>query len=164
MLIAGLACLLALLIASAMLPMHAGKPVIPLGAFQALWNGVCAILAIFGILYPAFTLPPTGDMVAGADSHEESPATQLRKARQAKRRAYWSLMRRYFGILAGGFICVACVWVLGFRMLTSLYPMPMHLELLVDGMRGQELALIHQIQAALDAAPQVLGMLWGHTP
>ena len=120
-----------------------------------LWGFIFVVLLFFGIFYPALTLVSVEDAVSelGArNTHGEESALGdveelLPVVRRSRRHAAIALIRRYYGIVLGGFLCVVCVWVIGYRVVVSLYPM--QLALLTSGLEEQELAMIRQVQEFL---------------
>ena len=118
----------------------------------ALWYGVLAYLAGFGVLYPVLSLPGAHRVLCNASPNEIS--SLLPVARRVRRIACISLMRRYYGILLGLFACVLCVWVLGYRLSESLYPT--QLELLVTGLDVEELHVVQHVHRLLAQVPQAL--------
>ncbi len=71
----------------------------------------------------------------------------MSEARANRRKAYTALMRRYYGVLVGIFICVLCVWTISHRVVYSLYPG--QLNLLVSGARDAEVQLVRSVQREL---------------
>lgn len=111
-----------------------------------LWWLVVAILVVFGVVYPAITLPPVAAVIArvGTSRRVEIIRDQ---ARRSRRSVYVSLMRRYFGICMGGLLVTLCCWVLMYRVTHGLYPWEIHLAL--TGLRLEELAAVRQVHSLL---------------
>ncbi len=110
------------------------------------WFAVAAITALFGLVHPAIALPSVRR--ACENKHTETPpATLMSEARANRRKAYTALMRRYYGVLVGIFICVLCVWTISHRVVYSLYPG--QLNLLVSGARDAEVQLVRSVQREL---------------
>lgn len=111
------------------------------------WYGLVALLAGFGCLYPALLLSPARRVVMAHESGGPS-GELLRHAQRARRTAYVSMLRRYFGVVMGVYLAVFCVWMLGFRILTGLYPV-LERKLLVTGLLEQEWEVVRQVQQLL---------------
>lgn len=103
------------------------EPVRPLllGAVSLSWNLVLGLLLLAGFFYPRLCVAQVSD----------SSKTYWA--------AYAAMMRRYYGLLLGAFICVVCVWVLGYASLRGLYPM--QLKLLITGLGAEELDTLRQV-------------------
>ncbi len=140
---AGTTCVLALLF----LDTGAKGLALPAQSYQplvgALWRALIIGLLGFGVVYPLLTLTRAEDASRRSGRPEEM-AGALPTARVAYRRAYASMMVRYFNVLTGLYICAACVWIVGFRVLTGLYPLQM--SLLTSGLIDEE---IEAVKAAL---------------
>ena len=146
LILSGLACLLLLLFAFTLIPRFVHDTEMWLRDATVAWYAILGVLAGLGIVYPALVVPSARRVVG--DVMAELPA-----ARRSRRMAYVSLMRRYYGIVFGALICVVCIWVVGFRLMTSLYPM--QLQLLVTGLEAEELVLVRQVQALLTETTQL---------
>lgn len=109
------------------------------------WVVVCGLI-VFGVVYPLLSL---GQLRFGVDSSETLYRGEgnAGKASHDRRLGYLALMRRYYGILFGSFICMLCFWIIGHRLLVSLYPM--HVELLVTGLESEEYEVVRKIQEML---------------
>ncbi|HPO13926.1 MAG TPA: hypothetical protein PLI09_10810 [Candidatus Hydrogenedentes bacterium] len=115
------------------------KPVsaYPLHIVTGLWYGLFTFLVLFGLAYPALALYGMS-----------KPAPENLQGFAAMRRAiFFSLIRRYFGILLGGFLCVVCIWCVAYRLGAGVYPM--QLELLVTGLETMELDTVRRVQELL---------------
>lgn len=115
---------------------------------RVLWFGPMTAMVLVGFLYPEVVLPRAGQVIKRHPAPEVSGVT-LAMVNRCRRMAYVSLIRRYFGILLGGFLCILCVWFIGYRILISLYPY--QLPLLVTGLEAQELAVVRHVQGLLAA-------------
>jgi hypothetical protein len=73
----------------------------------------------------------------------------MRHARRAYRRVYVAFVVRYFGLLIGGFICTACVWLMLYRVISGLYPW--QINLLASGLIQRELDTVNHAIALLGA-------------
>jgi len=106
---------------------------------------VVACLAVFGLVHPAAQLP-RAEAVArrSAPPPEELPAV-VRMARKVRRRAYVTLVRRYYGILLAMLIMVFCSWVVTYRIAVSLYPW--QVNLLTTGLAEEEMVVVQQALA-----------------
>jgi len=101
----------------------------------------------FGLVYPEITLP-SAKRVLRLRSETPGPGElDLAALKHCRRMAYVSLIRRYYGILLGGFLLVLCVWIIVYRISEGLYPT--QLPLLVSGLEDQELELVRQVQRLL---------------
>ncbi len=85
------------------------------------WDAVLALYVAGGLLYPRLSLAASG----------RSWATSA------------AMLRRYYGLMLGGFICVVSLWVLGYAFAKGVYPM--QLKLLVTGLGQEELAVLKQV-------------------
>jgi hypothetical protein len=103
--------------------------------------GVSAAAA-FGAFYPLFTLSHVGHVASAAESK-----TALGVARRAYRMAYVALLRRYYGTLVGLCAAAECVWVVAFRVWTSLYPW--QINLLTTGAGDAEAEAVRSALALL---------------
>lgn len=122
-------------------------PGISLEALSWCWYAITALLITFGVVYPAIALPTAASVAAATKtSPEEEPI--IHDVKSARRTAYASLLRRYFGMLAGAFLLAISAWTIAFRIFTGLYPF-LHTKLLTTGLQEGELALIRQVQALL---------------
>ncbi len=108
-----------------------------------LWTTLMVAIILVAILYPALLLPRESTVCQPLVS-EPGYADLLQEARRARRRGYLSLAGRYMTLALGTYICLVCLWVVGFRVLSGLYPTD--IKLLVTGLLGEEQALIRQIQ------------------
>jgi hypothetical protein len=106
------------------------------------WWATVAALVLLCIVYPAIRLP----RVSAVLSRHEIPsgdAAAIRAARHARRTAYVSFARRSFGVTMGLYLYAIVIWVVGHRLLFALYPWQP--KLLVDGLAGQETALVREV-------------------
>lgn len=102
------------------------------------WNATMLAAIAFVLLYPAFSLP--GARCVSNNVCPDDPQGILSTVRWHRLMAYISLIRRTCGILLGGLTCVACFWLIGYRLAAGIYPTQM--ELIVTGLESEELALI----------------------
>lgn len=139
-LLTGLAGLLVLLLVASGSQSVAG-PDTGMALVGRLWGLVLGAVIAFGVFYPAISLPPVALVVSRA-APEEKRDTVLPQARRSRRSVYVSLMRRYYGILAGGLLVTTCVWVLIHRVFTGIYPWAVDLAL--TGLGEYELSALQQ--------------------
>ncbi len=112
-----------------------------LGVLTTTWWTVLAILVGFGLVYPALRVP-SPEQISGKSGRLEDMPDVIRFARAAHHRVYVALVVRYFGILAGVFLCTACVWILLYRVSHGLYPW--QVNLLASGLIPNELDTVRQ--------------------
>jgi len=107
---------------------------LPFAVLRGLWYGLLTLLIVFGLGYPVFALQgfPAPDV---RDGERTAPI---------RRAMFFSLSRRYFGILLGGFMCALCLWAMAYRLISGMYPI--QLELLVTGLETAELDTIRRVQ------------------
>jgi len=110
------------------------------------WTAVLILMVAFGVIYPSLTLPSARKVVraAGEVGDDEGLLRSVRKCRQV---AGLSLMRRYYGILLGLFLCTVSMWVVIYRVFVSLYPW--QVALLTTGLGQEEAALTREVLALL---------------
>lgn len=111
-------------------------------AIATVWWAVVGVLIFFGGLYPGLTLSTPEEVSRKSGRLEEMPHT-IRLARQAYRRVYAAMVVRYYGILSGVSMCMVCVWIISYRIMHGLYPW--QVNLLSDGLLGEELVVVQQI-------------------
>ncbi|MCX5758448.1 MAG: hypothetical protein NTU83_08090, partial [Candidatus Hydrogenedentes bacterium] len=170
--IGGQAALLLLLTLMAFLQQQPSVPGPLLSGLRVAWWAMIALLLLFGPIYPHLRLPAyavaaahcrenaqrqreedevfrveSGLPVAPSTSPPEPETSTRRAARGARRIAYVALMRRYYGIAFGLFLCTVSLWTIGYRVATSLYPW--QLEVLVTGLGREEAELVHGVIAFL---------------
>jgi len=116
------------------------------GALVGLWplllGGICAVAAI----YPAFVLPADTEVCKPLLA-DPGYKDHLLEARRARRRGYLSLAGRYTNIVLGVYLCMLCAGIIGFRVMTGLYPTD--IKLLPTGLHGQEQALLQSLHALI---------------
>ena len=144
-LLVGIALMALLLLSSIQLKHGDAYSIVP-RMLETAWFSSIAFLLMFGIIYPAIMLPKPAAVVAHAPVCDARDVL-MAEAIKARRIAWFSFVRRYYGILLGGFLVVMCVWVLLHRMIESLYPT--QIRLLTTGLYEQELEVIQQIQRLL---------------
>ena len=117
------------------------------------WVGVLAGLVVFGGIYPSLRLAGPRKAAHAAGQAGPLPAARqvdlLPAARRSRRVAGVSLMRRYYGILLGLFLCAMAAWVVVFRVFVSLYPW--QVKLLTTGLAQEEAELVREVLAFLHA-------------
>ena len=112
----------------------------------ASWFLMVAGAIISALFYPALMLPRAANVCTHLAT-EPYYETKLLEARACRRRSYLSLGTRLAGKLLGCYLIVCCVWVLGFRIATGLYPTDV--KLLLPGFENETVALIRSIHAQL---------------
>ena len=110
-----------------------------------LFHAVTAALIALGLFYPAIALPSARTVAAGASANGTD---RLDEAYAARRTAYASLLRRYYGMLTGAFIFTCCIWTLFFRITIGLYPF-LQAKLLTTGLSDAEVELVRHVQKLL---------------
>lgn len=141
---AGMALLLMLLFAAPWSHRSTGYDPFWHGLLHGAWWTIIAAIAAGGVLYPAWRLPAPGKVLGGIG--DPSPES-TRAAGMGFRRAYISLIRRYFGLATGLLLLTVCAWVIGYRVIFSLYPW--QLELLTTGLAEEEALVVQQVLALL---------------
>ncbi len=115
-------------------------------AIGAAWGATSVGLAGFGLYYPARVLAAPRD-VALRHSDESGEEPQIEAARRNRRKAYTGLIRRYYGMLAGGITCAICAWVIAHRIVAGLYPW--EFRLMHFGIHAAEQAAVTDMAAML---------------
>ena len=108
------------------------------------WYALLILTILVGLTYPierAFRFHPGHGFTS-----DPSAASSL-SLKQMKRLTAVSLMRRYFGVLLGGFIAVLCLWATTHWLLHGVYPWQM--SLLVDGQQAAAQELFKENLASL---------------
>jgi hypothetical protein len=103
---------------------------------RTLWYAVLAVSLCFGLVYPLFAMKTLPRSYANA-KHKRRIAYTF----------YTSLMRRYYGVLLGGFLVACALWFLAFRLVVHFYPS--NVELLVSGLDNEELDVVRRVQELL---------------
>ncbi|MCC6143467.1 MAG: hypothetical protein IT368_06645 [Candidatus Hydrogenedentes bacterium] len=111
-----------------------------------IWYCAAALAVAIGICYPFLSLPRPIVAVRNAGLPVDD-YRMMGRARRARRIAAVSMLRRYFGMLAGSFVGTVLLWAVLFRMDRGVYPL--QTDLLVTGLRSEELLLVRQIQEML---------------
>lgn len=144
----GAASVLGLLSAMAVLQRIPGGQDWYLSVVQTTWWAVLTVLIGFGLIYPALRVAPPEE-VSGKSGRLEDMPDVMRHARRAYRRVYVAFVVRYFGLLIGGFVCTACLWLMLYRAVSGLYPW--QINLLASGLVERELDTVKQAIAVLGA-------------
>ncbi|NLV45556.1 MAG: hypothetical protein GXY07_13785 [Candidatus Hydrogenedentes bacterium] len=127
------------------------------GEFDAsapyVWSFVLGVMLLLGLLYPMIqaraglyqeVLPArTEGPPDTADGLEKAPALTVRRYIGV----YGCLLRRYMGVLCGGFMVIICLWCISHRVVLGTYPFQM--ELLTTGLEKESAVLISEIQQHL---------------
>lgn len=117
-----------------------------------LWYVLSALMIITGLLYPIFQVRGMGYMDMSFEKKETAPDDdddpQPPAAVMTLRRyigVYGCLLRRYMGILCGGFLVVLCMWCVCYYLVLHAYPF--QLELLSIGLSKDSAALVSTLQS-----------------
>lgn len=145
-LLAGMLAFLILLQAASALQAAGAGGYTSLPLLSSLTWALLVLLLVFGLLYPAITLPPVGAVLARVGTATRVDLVRD-QARRSRRSVYVSLMRRYYGICVGSLLVTVCCWILMYRVTHGLYPWELHLSL--TGLRGEELAAVLQVHGLL---------------
>lgn len=112
----------------------------------AAWWAVLGLVVLFGPIYPALMLKSAHE-VSRRTGHPDDPVGALKMARRTYRRAYASLVLRYYGVLSGLYLCMQCAWIVSYRMLNSFYPW--QIKLLAPGFMQDETEIVNKALALL---------------
>ncbi len=112
-----------------------------LQSIDLLWHAVLLTAVVLVLIYPAFALPSARRICEAVAP--EDPDSIRSVVRRRRLMAYISLMRRTYGLMAGGLICVACCWMTGYRLAAAVYPTQM--ELLVTGLENDALKMVLRV-------------------
>ena len=112
----------------------------------AAWWAVLGLVALFGPFYPAFILK-SAEEVSRRTGHPEDALGALKLARRTFRRAYTSLVLRYYGVLSGVYLCTLCAWIISYRIVNSFYPW--QIKLLAPGFLQDEIEIVNEALALL---------------
>jgi len=111
-----------------------------------LWYVMVGGAMLWALAYPAFTLPrPTA--VCNDLATEPYYDDKVLEARACRRRAYLSLGTRLAGMQLGALLVVLCLWIVGYRIASGLYPTDV--KLLLPGFEAQAVSLVQRIHALL---------------
>ena len=116
------------------------------GVWTVLWWILTACFVVFGLVYPRLALVSVPDALAAAKNRNQGPVSE-KDAYRHYRAAYFSLSRRYLGILFGLTLAMVCIWAIAYRLALSVYPW--EVELLAVGLQDEELELVRQLLAIL---------------
>jgi len=123
-----------------------GESIEWIGSLEWIWWILAAALVVFGPVYPFTALPSARTICEKYGPHEKTDGME-RAAKRCWRVAYLSLVRRYYGILGGAFLCVISIWVINHRLLVALYPWQK--VLLTTGLQEEETQAVQQALALL---------------
>ncbi|OQB28246.1 MAG: hypothetical protein BWY09_03150 [Candidatus Hydrogenedentes bacterium ADurb.Bin179] len=118
-----------------------------------LWYGVAGFMLLTGISYPLLQIKKgfiRGDLPVEIEDGDGSGNARVVTGRISFRRrmgVYGCLLRRYMGILLGGFIIMVCLWLVVHRILLAAYPF--HLDLLNTGLDIEAQQLIAEVEEHL---------------
>ena len=107
------------------------------------WNISLIALALWGLLYPLFTLPLPRTALGG----DGQDAAVLSEARRRYRDAVLVLTRRYYAAFLGAFLIVLCAWFAGHRLAFNHYPTDK--KLLTTGMRAEAMPVLSNVRDLL---------------
>lgn len=144
---AGSSLLFLLLSLSSVLQREAPGSTYPEHLLTWVWYGLLGFLLLFGVLYPWWRLPTATLLIERMEVYEDAGAA-LRQLQRLRRRAAITLVRRYFGLLLGLFLCIVSGWTVSYRIAYSTYPM--QLKLLVPGLEQQERQVVSSAQELLE--------------
>lgn len=122
-------------------------PNLPLELLTYAWYAVVALLALFGLVYPAILLPSAHD-AARAHMPEGPDPELVRDARRARRTAFISLLRRYYGMAGGAFTIVLCAWFIVFTTFHGAYPFQPY-KVVLTGLEKEEAAAVREARQML---------------
>lgn len=111
-----------------------------------IWLGLGILVILLGFIYPATVLTDIEEASRKTGWTEDMDSV-LHYARSAYRRAYVSLIGRYYGALLGGFIITLCFWIVGYSILHGLFPW--QVNLLAEGFLSEEIDLVESVRKGL---------------
>lgn len=114
---------------------------------ENVWWTLFGMYVVFGLAYPLLCLPSAANAVSRRQPSEAVMKDMLTKAKRSRRAAYFTLLRRYYGIAVGFNLCFVCLWVVLYRIVYSLYPWQF------------ELLILEPIQHEIDLLIRVLAMV-----
>ncbi len=115
---------------------------------QYVWALILIAASVFGVVYPGLLLPSAQEAASRRMNDIPLSADEtLAAARTCRRQACVGLARRYYGLLLGATLCGVCMWIVGHRILTQLYPWD--LRLMRTGLSMEEFALVEQMLSRL---------------
>lgn len=117
-------------------------------ALGVLWYLLVSGAVVLSAVYPAFVLPAPADVCSSLAS-EPYFDDKVLQARACRRRAWASLSVRNLGLALGLYVMLVCTWVVGYRIVTGLYPTDT--KLLLPGLEGRERELLYQLQGLLQS-------------
>ena len=120
------------------LPSSGDSVVRGMGALVDVWWAVLGVMLGFGVIYPRLRLPKVAEVIRTRNL--DGDREMLRQAKTRYRIAYCSFLRRYYGILAGVFLCLSAFWIIGYRIWFSLYPW--EIKLLTTGLADIETEVV----------------------
>jgi len=103
---------------------------------------ICSTLVSF--VSPALSLPTPETVLQRLPQEARGAISAIRKKR---RDAYLSLVKRSLGVQFGLLLCAGCIWVIGYRVVVSIYPWMT--PLLATGLELQEIETVRNILATL---------------
>ncbi len=115
-----------------------------------LWRWVIALSALFGLVYPLLLLRASRLPQACRETGNEPEPCDANGIRIPLRRCigvYGCLLRRYMGMLCGGFVITMCIWLTLYRITFAFYPFQM--ELVTTGVAAEIENLLAQIRTVL---------------
>ena len=109
---------------------------------EYVWWTILGLYAVVGLAYPSLVLPAAAAAARRVHPDSDSEAALL-AAKHARRMAYCTLLRRYYGIAIGFTLCFICLWVVLYRVVYALYPW--QLELLVLEPTQEETVMLERV-------------------
>lgn len=117
-----------------------------LRTLHVVWWTVVSFALALGVAYPFAAIPGVNRVLHARGLTDIAPEVR-HAARRAHRMAHISLMRRYYGVLFGQMMCVACAWTIVYRIAVSLYPW--QTKLLASGLGYEETQVVKQALSLL---------------
>ncbi|HOE65087.1 MAG TPA: hypothetical protein PLO62_01050 [Candidatus Hydrogenedentes bacterium] len=103
------------------------------------WTGIIVLAVLFGPVYPLLILRTLAPALAASPEETGEPPKEPGR-RRLQGILYAALVRRYYGILCGLLLTVASIWVVVYRIETSLYPW--QFKLLTSGFAAEEMKAV----------------------
>ncbi len=112
---------------------------------RTVWVSMLACIALVGLTYPLLILESPFKIAKTSEANQEGSLEY--GAASQWRGAYVLMVRRFFGVTLGLFLCTLSIWAVLYRMAISLYPW--QIELLATGMGAQEVQAVRHALALL---------------
>ena len=107
---------------------------------RTLWLAMLGCIALLGLAYPLLLLESPFKVAGTRDAENETRREYETAATAQWRGAYVLMLRRFFGVTLGLFLCSLSVWAVLYRVVISLYPW--QIELLATGMGAPEVQAV----------------------